>query len=147
LAKAGRNYAAEYCRNGIGELAGLIGEEAAVDIGRRAARLTGLQQYADLADMLGCIDGGVEESADFLSKALAGMGDHVEIEIASDHSRATLRHSGLRFLRGMEGAERSTLLACWIELWRGAVHAQRDFHTVEVSEEENGLVWTISPEG
>ena len=43
LAKAARNYAMEYCRNGIRELVGVIGADRALDIGKRAARLTGLQ--------------------------------------------------------------------------------------------------------
>ncbi len=145
LAKAGRNYAVEYCRNGIRKLAGVIGQEQALDIGKRAARLTGLQQYPHMAELLGCDDGGVADAAAFLAKALAGMGDGVSLEIAQDQQSARLHQSGLRIVRGMDRDARAMLLSCWIELWKGAIHSHRRFFSVEVSEDEQGLIWTITP--
>ena len=38
-----------------------------------------------------------------------------------------LRHTGLRIVRGLAGPERDHLLACWVELWRGAIHSHREF--------------------
>ena len=67
----------EYCRNGIRELAGIIGRERTLEIGQRAARLTGLQQYKHMADAMGCIDGDVADAARFLGAAFEGMGDAV----------------------------------------------------------------------
>ena len=52
LAKANRNYSIEFCRNGIGELVKIIGATDTIDIGKRAARLTGLQQYSHMANSL-----------------------------------------------------------------------------------------------
>jgi len=144
LAKAGRNYAVEYCRNGIRELASVIGEDAAVDIGKRAARLIGLQHYSHMAGHLGCEDGGVAEAAAFLAKALEGMGDETSIEISADGSSATVHQSGLRIVRGIEGNDRAVLLACWIELWHGAIHSHRAFFEVDVCETVSGLSWTIT---
>jgi hypothetical protein len=145
LAKAGRNYAIEYCRNGIRELAGVIGKDEAVDIGRRAARLTGLQQYPHMAELLGCVDGDVADAAGFLATALAGMGDEVSLAVAPNQQSARLRQSGLRIVRGMQGEAREMLLTCWIEIWKGAVHSHREFFSVEVSEDAQGLDWAIAP--
>jgi hypothetical protein len=39
--------------------------------------------------------------------------------------------------------ERETLLACWTEIWRGAVHSQRAFMDVKVEPAGDGLTWTI----
>ncbi len=147
LAKAGRNYAIEYCRNGIRELAGVIGKDKAVDIGKRAARLTGLQQYPHMAELLGCSDGDTADAADFLAKALAGMGDEVRLVVSPDHQSASLRQSGLRIVRGMEGEAREMLLTCWLELWKGAVHSHRQFFSMDVKEDAQGLDWTVAALG
>ena len=143
LARAARNYAMEYCRNGVRELVGVIGRERALALGARAARLIGLQHYRSMADALGCEDAGVAESARFLALAFQGMGD--EVEVSTGGRAATLQQRGLRIVRGLEGEERADLLACWIELFRGAVHAQREFLNVDVEDRGEALVWTISP--
>lgn len=142
LTKAARNYAMEYCRNGITELAGVIGRERAVDIGKRAARLTGLQQYMHMANAMGCIDGGVGDAAGFLALAFEGMGD--EVETAADDRQTTLRQQGLRIVRDMAGDARADMLACWIELWRGAIASHRAFMDLAVEDAGDALVWRLS---
>lgn len=146
LAKAGRNYAVEYCRNGIRELAGVIGKDHALEIGKLAARLTGLQQYPHMAELLGCEDGGVADAAEFLAKALAGMGDEIGLELSPAQQSARVHQSGLRIVRGLDSDAREMLLACWVELWKGAIHSHREFFSVDVSEVERGLVWSIAPQ-
>ena len=49
LAKANRNYALEYIRNGIAALAQDVGAERARALAQRSARLTGLQHYPAMA--------------------------------------------------------------------------------------------------
>ena len=44
----------------------LIVRKSALDIGKRSARLTGLQQFKAMADAVGCGDGDVHEAARFL---------------------------------------------------------------------------------
>ncbi|MEM9084714.1 MAG: hypothetical protein AAGB23_02175 [Pseudomonadota bacterium] len=144
LAKAARNYAVEYCRNGLTELAGVIGRLDAVDIGKRAARLTGLQQFAHLAERLGGADGDVVDAAQFLANALRGMGDEVELDVDAGRDDVSLRQTSLRIARGMEGHERETMLSCWIELWRGAIHSQRAFHEVSAKVEDEAILWRIT---
>ena len=144
LAKANRNYAAEFIRTGIGELVGTVGEAKALEHGRRAARLTGLQHYRRMAGAVGGVDGGPEEAADFLAAMFRGMGDGAEVEDAGGGA-AALRQTGLRIVRGLAGTERENLLACWIELWRGAVASHRRFMEVEVEDRGDALLWTIRP--
>ena len=98
-----------------------------------------------MADALGCVDGGVADAARFLATVLEGMGDTVELSVTGD--RATLRHAGLRIVRGLEGVDRETMLACWTELWRGAIGSHRVFIDVEVEEVDGALIWQLAPRG
>ena len=145
LAKARRNYAVEYIRNGIRELVHTIGEAKALEHGKLAARLTGLQHYRHMADTVGGIEGGPKEAADFLRAMFLGMGDRTDVDDAGG-GIVTLRQTGLRIVRGLAGADRDNLLACWIELWRGAVNSHRQFMTVDAEVEEDALLWTIRPD-
>ncbi|NKC15202.1 MAG: hypothetical protein GKR94_24315 [Gammaproteobacteria bacterium] len=80
LAKANRNYAVEFVRNGIRELIAVIGEEQTRELGGLAARLTGLQNYPRLLRALGSSEGGVREAGQFLMVLFQGMGDEVSKE-------------------------------------------------------------------
>ncbi len=145
LAKANRNYAMEYCRNGIPELIGVVGPERALEISKRAARLTGLQHYQKMAQSVECVDGDASDAARFLAIAFEGMGDEAELDFGADGLSATVNQRGLRIVRGMTGEERHIVLASWIELWRGAVSSQRSFIDVAVEHLEDALIWRLSP--
>ena len=80
-----------------------------------------------------------------LAAMFGGMGDEAVAETGSRAGQAVLHHRGLRIVRGLDGDERSHLLACWTELWRGAVHSCRQFMQVEVADAADGLAWTITP--
>jgi hypothetical protein len=79
LAKANRNYAMEYIRNGLCELAGVIGEAETRELGGLAARLIGLQYFPETAQMVGAQDGDVAAAAGYLARMFAGMGDAVDV--------------------------------------------------------------------
>ncbi|MEE2688454.1 MAG: hypothetical protein VX430_03420 [Pseudomonadota bacterium] len=144
LAKASRNYAVEFCRNGLKELIGVIGRDRALGIGRRAARLTGLQNFKDMADMVGSADGDALDASRFLAAVFEGMGDDIKLEDGVDRRSAILHQRGLRFVRGIEGNDRDDLLSCWIEIWRGAVASYREFIDVSVDDTGDALVWILS---
>lgn len=144
LSKAARNYAMEYCRNGLRELVGVIGRDEAVDIGQRAARLIGLQNYRYIADATGCIDGDVGDAARFLEIAFSGMGDPSLLQLNADTQSATLQQSGLRIVRGIDGADREMILKCWCDLWCGAIRSHRAFFDVSVEQKGDALIWRIS---
>lgn len=143
LAKANRNYAMEYVRNGIQALSEVIGVQRTLELGRRSARLTGLQNYPVLAEAVGLSEGGVSEAADFLTRIMAGMGD--DCAASNDAGRARVTQTGLRIVRGLEGEVRDTLLECWIELWRGAIDSRRTFVEVTCHRQADSLLWEIEP--
>ena len=146
LAKARRNYAVEYVRNGIGELVNAIGAAKALQHGKLAARLTGLQHYRRMAGAVGAVDGGSSDAAAFLRAMFSGMGDGIDMENSGEDAgepAVRLRQTGLRIVRGLAGAERENLLACWIELWRGAIASHRQFMTVDAESDGDALLWTV----
>ena len=143
LAKANRNYAVEYIRNGIRSLAEVVGRDRALDLGKRAARLIGLQHYSLMAEAVGTEDGGPDEAGRFLGGMMAGMGDDCAVEGLTDGG-VRITQTGLRIVRGLDGAERADLLACWIELWRGAIDSHRTFMDVRCDARAERLVWEIS---
>lgn len=142
LAKANRNYAMEYVRNGIHALIEIIGPERTIELGQRSARLTGLQNYPFLADAIGLSDDSLDGAAQFLSEMMAGMGD--PCVIAADGKAARVTQSGLRIVRGLDSQARDALLTCWIELWRGAIDSRRTFVETSCAIEPDQLVWRIT---
>lgn len=143
LAKAKRNYAVEYIRNGVRELLGVLGRERGLELAKTAARLTGLQHYRRMAEAVGGIDGGPADAARFLAAMFEGMGDECEVA-AADDGGVRLAQRGLRIVRGLDGDERADLLACWVEIWRGAVHSHRAFMELAVTVADDALHWSVA---
>lgn len=139
LAKANRNYALDYVRNGLCALAAVVGDDEARALGGLAARLIGLQYYAATAAMVGASDGDLDDAASYLCRMFSGMGDAATCERGDDGP--VVRHGGLRALRGLEGAERALVLHCWAELWRGALASQRVVKRLELRTEGSDLLW------
>lgn len=143
LAKANRNYAMEYVRNGLSALTDVIGAERTMTLAKKAARLTGLQNYQDMRAAIGVVEGDARQSAAFLSEMMRGMGDDCAVAVADDGDVA-ITQTGLRIARGLEGEARQLLLSCWTELWRGAIHAQRTFQDVSCELLADQVLWRIS---
>lgn len=139
LEKANRNYALEYVRNGLCELAATVGDEEARALGGLAARLIGLQYFAETAAMVGAADGDLEDAAAYLCRMFTGMGDTATIERGDEGPM--VRHAGLRALRGLAGAERALVLHCWAELWRGTLASQRAVKLLDLRAEGDALFW------
>ena len=144
LAKAARNYAAEYIRNGIRELVGVVGRERALELGKTAARLTGLQNSRRLSETIGTTDDGPEQAARLLATLFEGMGDDVAVDGGDDSHGLSVKQTGLRIVRGLTAEESDDLLECWIALWRGVVDGHRMFMDVDVTRTDGGLIWRIS---
>lgn len=141
LAKAQRNYALDYIRNGLPTLVQTLGRPRALELAKLAARLTGLQQYRHLAGAVGAVDGGPRDAAAFLAAMFAGLGDDCRLDDSAAGVR--LHHRGLRLLRGLGDDDRADLLACWTALWRGTLHAHRAFMDLRVQASDDGLCWII----
>ncbi|XOV83103.1 MAG: hypothetical protein ACFHXK_19905 [bacterium] len=142
LEKANRNYALEYVRNGLCELRRVLGHSETLELGGQAARLIGLQYFQETLNMLGLQEGDVRAAGQYLTIMFDGMGDAVETNRQGDSLQ--IRHSGLRIVRGLQGEERSLVLACWIELWRGTLASQRQQKHAVVQINEDSLNWSIS---
>ncbi len=153
LAKAKRNYAVDYIRNGLSTLIDTIGQDAAMELAKNSARLTGLQRARHMCDMLGLpangstdcgsADSSPADAATLLATLFQGMGD--EIQVTQAGTQATILHINLRLSRGLTPEHGENLIACWVELWRGVVDAGRVFLDVQAKRTEDGLAWTISP--
>jgi len=146
LAKANRNYAIEYIRNGVRELVGVLGADRALELGHLSARLTGLHHYKTMAAAVEIDEGGPESAANFLSALFQGMGDEARVEALQSESGFAVHQTGLRIARGLDGVERDHLLSCWIELWKGAIASHREFMNVEVTHSDGGLTWLVTLE-
>jgi len=148
LARAERNYAMTYIRNGLATLAAVIGPERAAAHARLSARLTGLQQFAALARRVGAeqADGSAASGLDFLARLFSGMGDACE-PATSDAGWPALRQRGLRIVQGLPADERPLLLDAWCTLWVGALATTRAIHRLQVRPEGNeALLWWIEPD-
>jgi hypothetical protein len=141
LAKANRNYALEYIRNGLCELAGVIGESETRELGCLAARLIGMQYFPETAQMVGAADSDLSAGADYLVTMFAGMGDRVTRQ--HDGEVVRLEHPELRVVRGLADDERSLVLECWAELWQGALSSQRELKTLSWESAGDGVRWQI----
>lgn len=143
LVKANRNYAVEFVRNAIAELLPLLGARMTVELGGLTGRLIGLQYYAETARDLEISDGDATTAAELLIRVFAGMGDACSMDKDDGAGTATVAQSSLRIVRGMSGEERQTLLACWVEIWRGMLRAFRTIKSIETLPHGEGLVWKI----
>ena len=137
LEKANRNYALEYVRNGLCELAKLLGVEETRELGMLSARLIGLQYYQEIRTTLGVDDGGVQDCVDFLVNLCAGMGD----EVSTDGDQVT--QSGLRAVRGLSGDERDLVMACTNELMVGAGRSQQQRKTLTAEVAADQVIWRV----
>ncbi|MEM1161747.1 MAG: hypothetical protein AAGJ28_12495 [Pseudomonadota bacterium] len=139
LAKAGRNYAVDFVQNGLVTLSAAIGDDEATALAAEAARLTGLQAWRSMSDAVDSKDGGPGEAALLLERMFIGIGDSVE------RDAAIIKQSGLRILKDVEADHLKAVLTPWIELWRGAVHAHRNFMDLDVDYRDDQLIWTVRP--
>ncbi len=141
LQKANRNYAMEFIRNGLIELQGVIGEVPTTELGGKAARLIGLQYFAQTRELIGTEDGDLASAGDYLVRMFAGLGDESIVE----RNGSTLRiiQSGLRITRGLEPKSRATVLTIWKELWLGALASFQQMKHAKVEINEDTIVWTI----
>lgn len=152
LAKAHLNYAMEYVRNGVRALVAELGQERAMQLCHRAARLTGLQHFNRMALEVGAgveaeiIDGGgPSAAADFMLALWAGIGEACQLSVLNEHA-VQIEQRGIRLVRGLPLAERHALLSCCVELWRGTLQAQRELMQLDarIHSDGEGIDWAIT---
>jgi len=144
LEKAARNYAMDYIRNGLAELATVIGATEALEIGGLSARLIGLQYYPKMAGIIGAKDGDVVDARAFLMTMMAGMGDKTHALEGATSTRADFEQTGLRILRDLEDTDRNLVLDCWAELWQGCVKSHSNLLTLDMQQPSyDRLHWSV----
>lgn len=145
LQKANRNYAMDYIRNGLCELAKVIGIEETVSLGGRAARLIGLQYSAGTRAMVGVEDGNLATAVEYLRKMFAGLGDEVQLE--TEDGALTVRQTGLRIVRGLEPDDADLLLKIWVQLWQGALMSFQIMKDAQPKIGNEEIIWTVTERG
>ena len=141
LAKANRNYALDYIRNGLIALSAVVGAEEAQALGVKAARLIGLQYYSETAAALDISDQGIASGAAYLQRLFGVLGD--EIEVQQTASGFTLTHTNLRVNHGLSKVESDLVGHCWQALWQGAMQSRREMLMLHASTSANGIRWTL----
>lgn len=139
LEKANRNYALEYVRNGLCELAAVIGEDETRELGALAARLIGLQYYRETTAIIDAEDGDLDAAVTYLTRMFEGMGDGVSATV--NDGKVNVRQSGLRVVRGLKDRERALVLDCWAELWCGALASQQQIKTLDWEADQEDILW------
>ena len=138
LAKANRNYAVEYVRNGVVQLLNVLPEDEVGSLCAKSGRLIGLQYAQALADDVHAEIDSAQALAAFFRTLLVGMGDDV-----SEIRDAGFEHSNIRIIKGIDGAARDTLLASWISLFQGMGMSRRALFDVSVQDLGSKLVWQV----
>ncbi len=142
LEKANRNYAVEYIRNGLVQLASVIGEEETRALGRKAARLIGLQYLRETREMIDVADGDLDTGADYLVKMMSGLGD--ECEVAKDADGITVSQTGLRIVRGLPAEDAKIILDSWCDIWTGTMSSFTEMKKLEAEVLEDRIEWRIT---
>ncbi len=114
LAKANRNYAVEYVRNGLVQLTEVIGAERCRELADLSAKLIGMQYAREIFAMF---DEPMDDPAGLkrvMARLFRGMGDRVETL-----ADGTLDQGGLRVVRGLDAEAQQLILEPWAQLFVG----------------------------
>ncbi len=148
LEKANRNYAMEYVKNFLMEMARLFGPVDAAHLGSVTGQLIGKQYYTAAARELGITGDGAADFARFLA-AMIDAHDH-EAEIAEEGDAVLVRQKGWRLMRGIE-VPAPSVFEGWNGLWQGALSVHNRFLVLEVLRRmdygDDGFEWRIRRRG
>jgi hypothetical protein len=120
LARARRNYAMDYAATIVVEAIRLFGPMEGGRLAGGAARLIGMQYYAETASLAGADGSGPEAFAEYLVRMGRGQGDDTTWERRGGDiliAQTTWR------LMDETGPVAPAALDAWCELWRGAAAA------------------------
>ena len=114
-----------------------------MDIGKRAARLTGLQQYQRMAQELNCKDGNLVDAAHFFYRLFFLVWETI-YKTTTNNNNITINQSPLRIVRDIKDVERNIILEIWVELWIGCVMSHRRFMNLSAKVNHDELIWSLS---
>ena len=134
LQKANRNYAMEYAKNALLELAALFGPAEAAYLGGITSQLIGKQYYRQTADSLGITGESPEAFADFMYELIDGQDDQATITVEKDGIHIT--QTGWRLMRGT-GPHPTSIFDSWHQLWQGALSVHNRYLVLEVLQRQD----------
>lgn len=129
--KALRNYAMQYVRNLLPEMATLFGPEEAADLGRTTARLIGMQYYGETASLLDVTEKDASGFAAYMVGLGRGQGDDMTAEGAG--GEVLVRQRSWQLMRDVDPLSPSVFEAL-NGLWEGALAVHNRFLTLEVAQ-------------
>jgi hypothetical protein len=135
LNKVERSYAMEYVRSMLPSIEALFGDDGFALLGR-AARLIGLQYYAETAELLGTADASPESFAQLLAALLASQGETVDV----DGTRIV--QQGWRLMDGVPLKSDAGFVA-WNALWEGALAVHNRQLGLVTERSTADVVWRI----
>ncbi|PHQ72243.1 MAG: hypothetical protein COB93_01080 [Sneathiella sp.] len=146
LHKANRNYAMEYAKNALIELAQIFGPADATYLGGITAQLIGKQFYRQTADILGLNGETALDFGNYLAAIIKGHDDEVTIE--EKGNAIYVRQTGWRLMRGT-GPHPTSVFDAWNQLWQGALSVHNRFLVLEVLQRQDYgddcFEWRIRP--
>jgi hypothetical protein len=137
-AKANRNYAMEYLRNGLPVLSELVGVEDARYLGRISALQIGMHAYRDVIQRVPVADDSRDAFLALLAALLDAQGE--SFESAQDGS---LHQAGWRLFRGMP-LPHPAMLESVVALVEGLLAAHNRHLILESKVSNEGVVWQLS---
>ncbi len=140
LAKAERNYAMDFVRGMLAELAGLLGEARMVEITGRAARQIGMQTYDATRTLLALSGNTPADFAAYFCRMGRAMGDAPHMR--DDAGAIVVEQPALKLLGGLDRPAR-VIFEAWNGLWEGAAaaHDPRLGLAVEARADTGDAVW------
>lgn len=142
LAKAERNYAVDFVRVMLSELAGLLDEDRMHAIAGLAARQVGMQYYDASRAILDLSGDGLAAFGDYMERMSRAMGD--DPVRAETGAGATLSVPNLKLLNELDDPP-AIVFEVWNGLWEGACasHDVRLNLTAE-RQSDGGVAWRIA---
>ena len=132
-ARANRNYAMEYIRNGLPLLVELLGEEQALEVGCLTARQVGMHCHDTVASACGSSGTAFTET---LASVLRAQGDEVEVH------GAELRVAGWRLMRGLPEPH-PAVFRIWCAAFEGLLSVHDRFANLDARREGAGTRFNI----
>lgn len=142
LAKANRNYAIDYVRNGLIELSNTVGKQQCISLAGEAAYLIGLQYMQETLQMVHGKDDDLESAVDYLLRMFSGLGDNLHCEDL-DQGSVQIIQSELRLVKGLNADDSILILECWHKLWLGTLASFRIRPQVQAEIDANEIRWSI----
>ena len=146
LDKANRNYAMEYVKNALVEMAALFGPAEAGWLGSITGQLTGKQYYAETAHQLEISGDSAADFAGFLAALFEGHDSEVETDQSGDTAHVRLKD--WRLMRGVT-APAAAVFEGWNGLWQGALSVHNRLLVLEVLQRldygDDCFEWRIRP--